>query len=118
MGLPAAKVTLAHLAFSLSGGVSLPPVRQRANDYFPEVAVAKPRPKHHEHAPRHLTACEVCGEPAKTHRVKLAIDGKGVAAWRCCASCMALKVVAAFGKGPTGVHLASITPVRPLKVLG
>lgn len=79
--------------------------------------MAKPRRKHHPHAARRPSLCEVCGEQAKTHRVKLAIDGKGVAAWRCCASCMALKVVALFGKGPTGVHLASTLPVRPLRAL-
>jgi hypothetical protein len=47
--------------------------------------------------------CDVCGEPAKTHRVRLSIDGKLEAAWRCCKSCTASKRNALTGKGPTGL---------------
>lgn len=63
-------------------------------------------------------ACDVCGEHVKTFKVRLVVNGKPEASWRCCAACTAVKRNALTGKGPTGMRLLRPSSTRVLRTGG
>jgi MinD superfamily P-loop ATPase len=59
----------------------------------PSTLTAMSKRRRHARA-RASRSCEVCGEEAKLHKLKMVLDGKPEVSWRLCRGCAAEKLVA------------------------